>query len=86
MNLTLKPEFEKFVDEKIKSGQYASAAEVIENALTVLREHEQGDDEYLDHVRGEVAKGVEQLERGLTADFTAESVIKERRAAHARGN
>ena len=39
MNVSLTPEFETFVDEKLKSGSYSSASEVVRAGLRLLQEH-----------------------------------------------
>lgn len=40
MNVLLTPELEKFIAEKVESGKYSSAEEVIREGLRLLREHE----------------------------------------------
>jgi antitoxin ParD1/3/4 len=40
MNVSLTPELEKFVADKVKSGRYNSASEVVREALRLLEEHE----------------------------------------------
>lgn len=40
MNLTLHPEDEKFIEEKVRSGQYPSAAALIAEALLALEDRE----------------------------------------------
>ncbi len=37
MNVLLTPEAEKLVNEKLRSGEYQSPAEVIEDALQLLK-------------------------------------------------
>ncbi|MBD3560548.1 type II toxin-antitoxin system ParD family antitoxin, partial [Planktothrix sp. FACHB-1355] len=41
MNVSLTPELEKFVQEKVKSGRYLSASEVVREALRLLQEQDQ---------------------------------------------
>lgn len=41
MNIRLTPELEKIVNDKLKSGHFRTAEEVIAEALLVLREKEQ---------------------------------------------
>ncbi len=41
MNVSLPPELEQFVADKVKSGRYNSASEVIREALRLLEEREQ---------------------------------------------
>ena len=36
MNVSLTPELENWVDEKVRTGRYASASEVIREALRLL--------------------------------------------------
>jgi antitoxin ParD1/3/4 len=40
MNVSLTPELEKFVEERIKSGSFASASEVMRAGLRLLEERE----------------------------------------------
>jgi antitoxin ParD1/3/4 len=61
MNVTLPPRFEALVEEKVMSGRYADASEVIQEALRLLDEHER-----LQHLRAALALGPEQIERGET--------------------
>ena len=41
MNVSLTPELEKFVNNKVQAGRYSSASEVVREALRLLEEHEQ---------------------------------------------
>jgi antitoxin ParD1/3/4 len=41
MNVSLTPELEKFVSDKVDSGRYTSASEVVREALRFLEEHDQ---------------------------------------------
>jgi antitoxin ParD1/3/4 len=59
MNVSLTPELEKFVAERVTSGRYASASEVIREALRLLEERDQ-----LNQLREEVRLGLEQLDQG----------------------
>lgn len=59
MNVSLTPELEKIVTERVTSGRYASASEVIREALRLLEERDQ-----LNQLREEVRLGIEQLDRG----------------------
>jgi antitoxin ParD1/3/4 len=40
MNVSLTPELEQLVTEKVESGRYTSASEVIREALRLLEEHD----------------------------------------------
>lgn len=40
MNVSLTPELDKFVADKVESGRYTSASEVVREALRLLEEHD----------------------------------------------
>lgn len=65
MNISLTPELERMVDEKVKTGRYASASEVIREGLRLLEEQEQLKQQRLAAVRQKIDRGLEQLDRGL---------------------
>ena len=56
MNVSLTPELEEIVAARVNSGRYASASEVIREALRLLEERDQ-----LNHLRHEVRLGIAQL-------------------------
>ena len=64
MNVSLTPELEKIVAERVTSGRYASASEVIREALRLLEERDQ-----LNQLREEVRLGLEQLDQGRHRPF-----------------
>ncbi len=41
MNVVLKPELERFVADRVKTGQYADASDIVNEALKVLMEQEE---------------------------------------------
>jgi antitoxin ParD1/3/4 len=65
VNISLTPELERLVDEKVKSGRYASASEVIREGLRLLEEKEELKRQRLAEVRRKIDRGIEQLDRGL---------------------
>ena len=84
MNVTLSPELERFVQAKLKTGQYASASDVVSEALTVLKEQEEFSPTHEAYLRREIDRGLEELDRGELSNFTAETVIAEERARLAK--
>jgi antitoxin ParD1/3/4 len=64
MNISLTPELEQMVDDKVRSGRYASASEVIREGLRLLEEQEQLKQQRLADVRRKIDRGIEQLDRG----------------------
>ena len=46
MNISLSPELERLIAEKISSGQYRSADDVIREGLELLRERDNGSEKH----------------------------------------
>jgi antitoxin ParD1/3/4 len=80
MNVSLTEELEAMVQEKVASGMYNSASEVIRQALRLLNEQDQIRQMRLEELRREVAIGIEQIERGQVVPFDAEAIIAEGKA------
>lgn len=64
MNITLGAEFEKRINEKVASGLYTSASEVIRDGLRLLFEKDFIKQQQLEVLQLEVLRGVEQLAAG----------------------
>jgi len=64
MNISLTPELERLVDEKVKSGRYASASEVIREGLRLLEEQEEMKQHRLAEIRQKIDRGLDQLDKG----------------------
>lgn len=59
MNVSLTPELEQFVQEKVSSGLYYSASEVIREGLRLLKEREQIQQLRLQELRQEIEAGID---------------------------
>ena len=68
MNITLKPEEEQLIQEKLKSGKYETAYDVIVEALSLLEERDKLSQEWLEDTRKKVAVGIAQLNKGEGID------------------
>jgi antitoxin ParD1/3/4 len=75
MNVSLTPELEKFVRQKVKTGRYLSVSEVIREALRLLEEQDIQRQMRLEKLCQEVAVGIEQSDRGEI--FDGEEVVAE---------
>jgi antitoxin ParD1/3/4 len=60
MNVSLTPELERLVNEKVESGLYQTASEVVREALRLLKERDQA----RERLRADVQAGFDQLARG----------------------
>lgn len=76
MNIHLTDHFEEFIKNKLKSGQYSSASEVVRDALRLLEEQDRIKVLRLEALREEIRKG---LESGGTVPFDAEAIKKKAR-------
>jgi antitoxin ParD1/3/4 len=64
MNISLTPELEKLVGEKVRSGRYASASEVIREGLRLLEEQEALKQHRLAEIRRKIDRALNQLDAG----------------------
>jgi antitoxin ParD1/3/4 len=64
MNVSLTNELETLVREKVRSGLYHSASEVIREGLRLLKQRDQLREMRLAELRKEIAVGIEQADRG----------------------
>ena len=82
MNVSLTPELERFVQEKVHSGRYTSASEVVREALRLLEEHEKVRAAQLAEFREESDRRLASLERGEGIDgATALAQLRQRSPA-----
>jgi antitoxin ParD1/3/4 len=63
MNVSLTSELEQFVHEKVKSGRYLSASEVVREALRLLEERDRLYYVRLAELQQHLAIGIEQADR-----------------------
>ena len=64
MNVSLTPELETLVNQKIASGFYNSASEVVREALRLMQEQDELKRMRLEELRAEIKKGMDSLDRG----------------------
>ncbi len=91
MNVSLTPELETLVNEKVKSGDYNSASEVVREALRLLKEQDQLKELRRAELRREVMKGVEEIRNGKGVVYNSseelmEAVISRGKARQAKNN
>ena len=64
MNVSLTPELEQFVSEKVQSGRYNSASEVVREALRLLEDHDEARAAQLAEFNGEISRRLAALDLG----------------------
>jgi antitoxin ParD1/3/4 len=82
MNISLTPELEKLIDERVKSGLYNSASEVVREGLRLLQERDQLKQMKLEELRRQIQIGIDASDRGEV--LTEEEVMQRLKARHDR--
>jgi len=68
MSIQLTPEFEQLIENKVKSGPYKSASEVIAEALRLLEQRDRIFSDNKDAVRAKIEQGWQAAQRGELVD------------------
>ncbi len=68
MNISLTPELEQLVKDKVSSGKYHSVSEVMGEALRLLEERDHTRDQRLAELKAKIQVGIEASERGEVVD------------------
>jgi antitoxin ParD1/3/4 len=76
MNVSLTPELEQYVSDKVDSGLYHSASEVIREGLRLLKEKDEVHLGRLEQLRREIQIGIDQADRGEISAFN-KTTLKE---------
>jgi len=64
ININLTPQLEAMVREKVASGRYGSASEVVREALRLMQEHDHLRTLRLEQLRAEINAGIESGSAG----------------------
>lgn len=64
MNISLTPELEKYVQEKVTSGLYTSASEVIRESLRLMHTYDDIQEHRLQELNQAIELGLNQLAQG----------------------
>ena len=84
MNISLPPQLEKFVQDRVKSGRYTSASEVICEALHLLATHDRAVDEGFVRLQADVEAGLRELDAGKSKPFDEEALQRIKRTGRAK--
>lgn len=77
MNVSLTPELENYIHEKVKSGRYNSASEVMRESLRLLQDHDELQRIRRDELRREIMLGVEQIRNGQSITLRTDDDFRE---------
>ncbi|MCP4604583.1 MAG: type II toxin-antitoxin system ParD family antitoxin [Proteobacteria bacterium] len=76
MNISLTPTLQKMVHEKVSSGMYNSASEVIREALRMMAEADKLHSAKIAALREDLELGIRQLDTGQFEEYDIESAQK----------
>ncbi len=74
MNISLTPELDTWVSEKVKSGLYKSSSEVVRDGIRALQRQEEGRRAMIEDLRQELLVGIKQLDSGKSGPFDTTSL------------
>jgi len=80
MNINLTPQLEEMVRRKVSSGRYASASEVVREALLLMEEQDRIRAAKLEQLRGDIQEG---LKSGDSMPWDPEEIKHEGRKRRA---
>lgn len=64
MNVSLTPELEKYVHDKVSGGMYTSASEVVRESLRIMHAHEDLQQKRIAELNDSITIGMKQLQSG----------------------
>jgi antitoxin ParD1/3/4 len=68
MNVSLTPELERYINEKVEEGSYRSASEVVRESVRLMQRVEEDRAARLAALRRDINEGIAQLDRGEWVD------------------
>ena len=89
MNVSLTPELDKWIKEKVASGLYRSSSELIREGLRFLMVREEQRQAMIAELREDLLIGITQLDKGKSQDLDKDllkSIKQKARKKVTRGN
>jgi antitoxin ParD1/3/4 len=84
ITISLPPELEKLINEKVQSGEYASANEVISESLRLLEEQEELHRIKHQALKREISLGITQIEQGEGLTYNSSTELADEIKSEAR--
>jgi antitoxin ParD1/3/4 len=85
MNVSLTPELEALVRQKLESGLYHSASEVVREGLRLLNDRDRFREVRLQQLKTEIDEGLADLRRGRVVKMDAKAIKAEARRQRSAG-
>lgn len=82
MHISLTEPLENIVKDKVETGLYNNASEVIRDALRVMLKHEEAEKTAYAEMKRQALMGHEQALKGEFSDRTPEEIARRFRAKH----
>ena len=79
MNISLTPQLEKLVTDRVASGRYTSASEVIRDALRLLDTRDRSQEQGWASFKADVDAGFRQIDEGKSSPFDDAAVERIKR-------
>ena len=74
MNVSLTPQLESYVKQKVAAGMYNSVSEVMREALRLLEERDKIREIKLESLRHDIQKGIDELDSGTGTPLDIEAI------------
>lgn len=84
MNVSLTPQLESYVKQKVATGMYNSVSEVMREALRLLEERDALKDMKLATLRSDLQEGIDELDRGEGTPLDINEIKAKARAMKGR--
>ncbi len=82
MNISLTPQLETYIKQKVDTGMYHSVSEVVREALRLLEDRDSVKSAKLQALRQDVTQGLSELEQGMGQPLDVEAIKAQARKRH----
>ena len=80
MNVSLTPQLESYVKQKVAGGMYNSVSEVMREALRLLEERDVLKEIKIESLRRDIKEGIDELDRGEGTPLNMDDIKVKARA------
>lgn len=84
MNVSLTPELERLVEEKVQSGMYHTASEVVREALRLLKERDETRSSALADLQEKLAEGLRDLNSGRSTPLSRRTIEEVKKSGRSK--